>query len=386
MTTSIGAFMRITASGHTKSERRQPLRLLLPFLVMLVSPPLSAQETDWASLMAHGNRAFIKGRYGEAEADLLNAFNLVKNLPESDLRVPKTMALLGHVYVFTARYKEAEYFYLRALDICQRSSAQESIIAVEIMDGLGTLYRAMGRYAEAEQRSRAAVAMGERTLGLKDPYLGAFYHSLAIILLQERKLSEATKTIDRAVALWTVDQPNHLENIALAMGTLGDIQFSRRRYREAEISYQRALSILENPRGPAHPLLLSILTNLASLYVSIKKYVEAETIGRLALSIADGNSQRPIGKANVEIVLGRALAGQKRFADAEPHFRRGLASLEAALGPHDTLYAAKLLDYADALRQAKRSTEASTIEAQVKTIVSFAGNTVSIRELQHSVP
>ena len=355
--------------------------------VCVLASELLAQQKDWATLVAEGNRALADGQYAQAEAAFVTALENVKDLPESDIRQPKTLALLGYVYIFTARYEKAESLYVRALAICERTPVKDSPVAAEIMDGLGTLYRVLGRYAEAELWIKRAVLINERSLGLQNPYLGAFYHSLAIVLLEEGKLAQATKTINRALALWKTDDPHHQENIALATGTLGNIYSSRRRYRESEDCYLHVLATLEKIRGPSHPMLLSTLPNLALLYVAMKKYPEAETISRRALAIANANPEQPLANAaNAEIALGRALAGQGRFAEAEPNFQRGLATLERVLGSRSTLYAVRLLDYADSLRQAKRSREAKDIETKVTAILALAGHTVNISELRHPRP
>ena len=354
--------------------------------VCVLASELLAQQKDWATLVAEGNRALADGQYVQAEAAFVTALDKVKDLPESDIRQPKTLALLGYVYIFTARYEKAESLYARALAICERTPVN-SPVAAEIMDGLGTLYRVLGRYAEAELWIKRAVLINERGRGLQNPYLGAFYHSLAINLLEEGKLAQATKTINRALALWKPDDPHHQENIALATGTLGNIYFRRGRYRESEDCYLHVLATLEKIRGPSHPMLLSTLPNLALLYVAMKKYPEAETISRRALAIAKTNPEQLLANAaNAEIALGRALAGQGHFAEAEPNFQRGLATLERVLGSRSTLYTVRLLDYADSLRQAKRSREAKDIETRVTVILALAGHTVNVSELRHPRP
>jgi tetratricopeptide (TPR) repeat protein len=366
---------------------RQTIALCVAFLWMLASVDARAQPMDWASLIADGNRAMAEGRYAQAEAAFLTVLDQMKNLSESDVRLPTTLSLLGNIYVLTTRYEKAESLYLRALAICDRTSAKDGPAAAEIMDGLGTLYRVLGRYTEAEQWMKRAVLINERNFGLQHPYLGAFYHSLAIVLLAEGKFGDATKYIKRALALWKPDDPSRQEDIALATGTLGNINFSRGRYREGEECYQRALAALEKIRGPSHPKLISTLPSLALLYVAMKRYPEAETISRRAIAIAHANPEQPLANSAIaEIALGRALAGQGRFADAEPHFQSGLATLERVLGPRNILYAVRLMDYADSLRQAKLSHEASEIERRVTAILALSGRTVSVSELRHPRP
>ena len=59
---------------------------------------------------------------------------------------------------------------------------------------------------------------------------------------------------------------------------------------------------------------------------------------------------------------------QGKYAEAEPLFKRSLATVEKALGPEHPLVAQSLENYAALLRRTGRSAEAAKLEARAKAI------------------
>jgi len=76
------------------------------------------------------------------------------------------------------------------------------------LNNLGLLYRAQGKYAEAEPLYRRALAIAEKTLGPGHPDLAVVLRGLAALLrATDRKTEaeqlEARATLIRAKRTWT---------------------------------------------------------------------------------------------------------------------------------------------------------------------------------------
>ena len=110
------------------------------------------------------------------------------------------------------------------------------------LNNLAELYRAMGRYSEAEPLYQRSLSIREQQLGADHP--------------------------DTAQSL------NNLAELYRAMG----------RYSDAEPLYQRSLSIYEQQLGADHPNTAATLNNLAGLYESMGRYSEAEALYKRSLS------------------------------------------------------------------------------------------------------
>ena len=104
------------------------------------------------------------------------------------------------------------------------------------LNNLAGLYRAQGRYAEAEPLYKRALAISEKALGPEHPDVGTSLNNLAVLYQ--------------------------------AQG----------RYAEAEPLYKRALAIDEKALGPEHPDVATSLNNLAVLYGAQGRYAEAEPL------------------------------------------------------------------------------------------------------------
>ncbi len=91
------------------------------------------------------------------------------------------------------------------------------------LNNLAELYRAQGKYAEAEPLYRRALRIDEKTLG-----------------------------------------PVHLD-LAIDLNNLAELYHDQGKYAEAEPFYQRALAIGEKVLGPEHPNVAASLENYATL-------------------------------------------------------------------------------------------------------------------------
>ena len=113
------------------------------------------------------------------------------------------------------------------------------------MNNLASLYKAMGRYAEAEPLFCRSLAIREKQLGRDHPH------------------------------------------VAGSLNNLADLYENMGRYAETEPLCRRSLEIFEKRLGPDHPSVAISLNNLALLYQAMGRYAEAEPLVRRSLRPPD---------------------------------------------------------------------------------------------------
>src|SRR5208282_6260647 len=94
-------------------------------LVVLVGSACWAQispfpSNDWYSLNDSGEKAYQRRQYAASENFLQAALRLAENFGPSDLRLATTLNDLGLLYRAEGKYKEAEPLYRRSLAIREK--------------------------------------------------------------------------------------------------------------------------------------------------------------------------------------------------------------------------------------------------------------------------
>ncbi len=91
--------------------------LVAPLCVVLVSTQASAQSTPWETSTAAGLEAYQQARYAEAEKAWLLALKEAENFGPEDPRLATSLNNLAELYRAQGKYAEAEPLYERALAI-----------------------------------------------------------------------------------------------------------------------------------------------------------------------------------------------------------------------------------------------------------------------------
>ena len=69
-------------------------------------------------------------------------------------------------------------------------------------NSLAALYRAQGRYDEAESLLQKALAIWERVLGLEHPNTADSYNNLGVLYANQGKWAAAREYLEKALAIW----------------------------------------------------------------------------------------------------------------------------------------------------------------------------------------
>ncbi|MBI3373963.1 MAG: CHAT domain-containing protein [Betaproteobacteria bacterium] len=141
----------------------------------------------------------------------------------------------------------------------------------------------------------------------------------------------------------------------------GDAAYERGDIRAGIAAFELALRKAE-AFGPEHTAVAASLHKLAGLYYAQRRYAEAEPLYRRSLAIRE----KALGLEHPDVAaslykLAELYRAQGRYAEAEPLLRRSLAILEKALGPEHRYVAIPLNNLAELYQTQGRYAEAEPL-------------------------
>ncbi len=338
---------------------------------------LGPDHPDVAQPQQPGRAVRSQGRYAEAEPLYKRALAIrEKALGPDHPDVATSLNNLAALYQAQGRYAEAEPLYKRALGdpregarprpprcrhrrsttwpgctkpraatprpsrstsaalaICEKALGPDHPDVATALNNLAVLYRAQGRYAEAEPLYKRSLAIREKALGPDHPdvaqslnNLAELYRPRAATPRPSRSTSAASPSARRRSAP-TTPMSHSAQQPGRAVPAQG-------RYAEAEPLYKRSLAIPRRRWAPTTPTSPPSLNNLAVLYQAQGRYAEAEPLCKRGFAIYEkalGPDHPDVGTALNN--LAGLYDAQGRYAEAERLFKRTLSIDEKALGP-----------------------------------------------------
>jgi hypothetical protein len=250
------------------------------------------------------------------------------------------------------------------------------------MGNLAIALEAQGKLEEAETLAHDALAKRRKWFGNNHPQVAMSLNNLAGILSHAGKLRDAEAAAREALAIRRKILGNDHPDVPPAMVTLADIlQFQGRndeenelrrealalsrkgnadldvatlqnhwaaslseqeKWAEAEHAANEALAIHRKLLEGGHPSIVSSLGLLASALQKQGKYAEAEPLARECLDILEKNSPDDFLAFAARSMLGEILAGQMRYAEAQPLLLSGYEGMKQRSGATSTANPAQI--------------------------------------------
>jgi serine/threonine protein kinase len=315
---------------------------------------------------------YNEGKYAQAEAldsQTLEVRRRVLGPEHPDTLV--SMNGLVVVYWNQGKYAQAEALDTEILEIRRRVLGPEHPDTLASMNNLFIIYWNQGKYAQAEALGSQTLEIRRRVSGPEHRYTLATMHNLAAVYEDEGKYAQAEALESQTLEIRRrVLGPEHPDTL-MTMNNLANIYQGEGKYVQAEALDNQTLEVRRRVSGPEHPDTLYTLSNFASLYERQGKYALAETYGAQALAgrrHALGNENpntmeseadlalayvsqgkfavsEPLAREVVELyqkqqpddwqrfraesLLGASLAGEKKYAEAEPLLLEGYQGMLA---------------------------------------------------------
>lgn len=294
------------------------------------------------------------GRFDEALAQAQHNLATARQLFGNDHRdVAISLDRIASILRKQGTYQESERIYRQALQLVQRHQQEAPLDLAAALQNLAGLYRGTGRYREAERHYLEALST-LRAVGPQHPdqrhvaeFSADISDNLAVLYRDQGRYTEAEPLLLAAVARATkAAQPDKLSvrmqlsmdrqllEQALQMTNLANLYLAMKRTGEAERLLLEALAIQRRILGDTDIRSARGMHNLASLYVATDQLQQAEPLLQQAITTA----LQVYGPKHAELASYLdTLASLYRKAGAYQHAlplaRQAVAINEELLGP-----------------------------------------------------
>jgi tetratricopeptide (TPR) repeat protein len=140
---------------------------------------------------------------------------------------------LAALYRAEGRYAEAEPLQNRVLEIQRGALGEEHPFTLAIMSNVAHLYRAEGKYAEAETTISKVIEIRRRVLGVQHPETIDTVLWLVGLQLQQQQFAQAEPLVREVLGNWEKTAPDGWKRF-YAQALLGACLAGRAQYIEAE--------------------------------------------------------------------------------------------------------------------------------------------------------
>jgi tetratricopeptide (TPR) repeat protein len=277
------------------------------------------------------------------------------------------------------RYEEGLALASRALSILEPivhliEGEDGEVLRLASLARLGTFYRELGRYSEAEPILKRALSLSEATFGEEHAQTADARGNLAVLYKYTANFDEAEALYRRALAVTEgAYTRSGGEERAMALATLyhnfGGLFHAKGEYERGEPYARKAYELRRSALGEEHPVTLADGAALAGILDGLERYEESEGLYLRALA----GFEARYGPVHYEIAvnlnnLGMVRRATGRLAEAEEMLRRALAVKERLFSAEHPDVAISAGNLAALLRDLGRLEEAEELARRAVTI------------------
>jgi tetratricopeptide (TPR) repeat protein len=229
-------------------------------------------------------------------------------------------------YHRAGRIDDAAVLCEQTLHLIRANHGPRSTRTVLCMTDLSELYRRQGRLTQAVSLRQQCVELLESLRGKDHGTTLEVKFGLAAYYIEAGELDKGTTLHEEVLKLQETrlgpDHPHTLRSIA-KLGAAWDLALE---YGKAEALYRELLNRQRNLFGSDHPEVAAPLTLLGRNLIKQSRFGEAEPLLRSALAICEKGPE-DWDFAHTRYLLGTALLGLQKYADAEPLLLKGYEGL-----------------------------------------------------------
>ena len=286
-----------------------------------------------------------QGKYREAEERYKQSLAIRRRLLGDEH--PDTMININNLavlYISEGRFDEAEKVQTQLLDLRRRVLGPEHPDVLFTMHNLADIYVRSGRYDDAEALNTRLQEIQRRVLGESHPLTLLTLYQRGIYQGARGQFQASDETYKRVLTLRRpVLGDKHPETVRAMIGPAINASLQNR-FQEAEPVMAKCYELWRETLGAGHPDTINGAMYLGDTRINMGKFAEAETVLRDALSAQEKANATVWSRYNLSALLGAALAGQKRFDEAEPLFLsgyKGMVERQATMQVRSRIYIAR---------------------------------------------
>ncbi len=296
------------------------------------------------------------GRMAESEASAVEALEMTRRLQPGDAPdVARALIQLARVKRALGGFAEAEPLFIQALEMRERILPEDHPELLESMVGLAAVSSSLGKYEQAAELLKDALEIQEEKLGRAHPdtlhiigNLGTVYKDLGrptegIPLIEEAYAAAkrypaltgfGSPLLDAYVKAADPNRPGDTARIvALMQDRINAFSDRSERKYPGDVLMGRALA--KEIRAAAHAALpkageelADVLSRSGFLLLRLGAAADAESPLREALAIREKTLSDHWSTFDGKSLLGAALLGQNRLAEAEPLLLDGYRGMQ----------------------------------------------------------
>jgi tetratricopeptide (TPR) repeat protein/CHAT domain-containing protein len=320
-TNNLGLFMK---GGEKYKEAIEKFQASIEMLV-------KAKDRANEAIARHnlGNTYEADGQYPAAQEAYRQAVIILQELHDKANEADTLLDLAG-VLARQRQTGPALDTYRSALAI--ESELNDRGMQAYALNGIGDLYKTANQYDQATETYLKAVAIRE-DLYPNSNGLAETFTNLADVYKAQGKYADAEAPLRRALEIREKNAGANGDAVVLALNNLAAVLNSEGKFPEAEPLFRRAISIQEKKLGADNPKLAGPLSNLASLYADQGQYAEAGPLYRAALKLlsaaTEANRSQIVDLLNGLSAVYRA---EGRYLDAARSLSQAIAIEEKTPG------------------------------------------------------
>jgi tetratricopeptide (TPR) repeat protein len=211
----------------------------------------------------------------------------------------------------------------RALALFERLPSQ--LPAIQVLTFRANALMGLGRFSEAEQSVRRALALRTAAQGANHPELGSGYVMLGNVLSFQNRLAEAVEAQRQALALLEPAYGKESLQVAAALHNLGILETWRGNFQDALESAERSRVLYEKKLGAEHPEAAKVQRTVADIWLAQGRAREALPVLERALE----RFEEKEGRENETLLHFLTSLGEAHLALGRP--QRAVELLERAL-------------------------------------------------------
>jgi serine/threonine protein kinase/Tfp pilus assembly protein PilF len=364
--------MNNVAMAYNSAGKLAEALLLLEETLELMKAKLGPEHPN--TLGSMGNLALAYKSVGRlADALLLHEQALTLKKDKLGTDHPSTLATMNNLamaYLDAGRLAEALPLCEQALELRKAKLGPEHPNTVTSMDSLAKAYMSAGKLAEAFELLERALELRKAKLGPEHEDTVTSMNNLAVAYYSVGRRVQAIPLLEQALAVRKAKLGTDHPQTLTSMNNLAFIYEQAERLADALPLYEEALELSKAKLGSDHPDTLTFMENLANAHLAGKQpqkalplfdrfiaghrgratsddpafagrlatvsvellqhrqYPAAETYLRECLTIREKKLPGDWVLFNTKSMLGGALAGQKKFEEAEPLLLEGYSGMK----------------------------------------------------------
>jgi tetratricopeptide (TPR) repeat protein len=171
-------------------------------------------------------------------------------LPAAHPSIAIALLNLGSVYLVKGELDGARERYLRALAIAEKVSPKD--VVAELHGALGMVYRRQGKYEQALEEHRQALALNQEAFGPEHQEVAGSLNEIGVVLARQGQRQAALEQFRLALAIVEKTLGSDSHEAGGILSEMGDTLSAMGQHAAGLERLERAHAILEKLLGPRH--------------------------------------------------------------------------------------------------------------------------------------